>query len=292
MLSHVPVLVGPALEYLEILPNGIYLDATFGAGGHAAAILERLGNGRLIALDADPRAAEVAQRLADPRLTFVHENFRDLGRVLDGCEIPSLDGVLFDLGVSSMQLDDAERGFSVGKPAVLDMRMDPTHGSSAYDVLSTASERELAEIFFAFGEERSARRIARAIVTRRAGAGLPNTTSEFAALISGIVQRPGKRERIHPATHVFQALRIAVNDELGALREGLSQAVARLRTGGRVVAISFQSLEDRIVKRGFRDDERLVVLTKRPIRPDRRELAENRRSRSAKLRAAQRKGAE
>jgi 16S rRNA (cytosine1402-N4)-methyltransferase len=292
MLSHVPVLVGPALEYLEILPNGLYLDATFGGGGHAAAILERLGDGRLIALDADPRAAALAQRLADPRLTFVHANFRDLDRVLDRYEIPLLDGVLFDLGVSSMQLDDAERGFSVGKPAVLDMRMDPSDGSSAYDVLSTASERELAEIFFAFGEERSARRIARAIVARRAGAGLPNTTSEFAALISGIVQRPGKRERIHPATRVFQALRIAVNDELGALREGLSQAVARLRTGGRVVAISFHSLEDRIVKRGFRDDERLVVLTKRPIRPDRRELAENRRSRSAKLRAAQRKGAE
>jgi 16S rRNA (cytosine1402-N4)-methyltransferase len=292
MLSHVPVLVGPALEYLEILPNGLYLDATFGGGGHAAAILERLGDGRLIALDADPRAAALAQRLADPRLTFVHANFRDLDRVLDRYEIPLLDGVLFDLGVSSMQLDDAERGFSVGKPAVLDMRMDPSDGSSAYDVLSTASERELAEIFFAFGEERSARRIARAIVARRAGAGLPNTTSEFAALISGIVQRPGKRERIHPATRVFQALRIAVNDELGALRDGLSQAVARLRTGGRVVAISFHSLEDRIVKRGFRDDERLVVLTKRPIRPDRRELAENRRSRSAKLRAAQRKGAE
>jgi 16S rRNA (cytosine1402-N4)-methyltransferase len=292
MLSHVPVLLEPALEYLEILPSGVYLDATFGAGGHARAILDRLGDGRLIALDADPHASALAQQLADPRLSFVHANFRDLGRILDRCEIPSLDGVLFDLGVSSMQLDDAARGFSLAQPAVLDMRMDPSRGSSAYDVLSTASERELAEIFFAFGEERSARRIARAIVMRRAGGGLPNTTSEFAALISGIVHRPGKRERIHPATRVFQALRIAVNDELGALREGLSQAVARLRTGGRVVAISFHSLEDRIVKRSFRDDERLEVLTKRPIGPDRRELAENRRSRSAKLRAAQRKGAD
>ena len=292
MLSHVPVLVGPALEYLEILPNGIYLDATFGAGGHSAAILERLGNGRLIALDADPRAAEVAQRLADPRLTFVHENFRDLGRVLDGCEIPSLDGVLFDLGVSSMQLDDAERGFSLGKPAVLDMRMDPTPRverlRGPLDRERTGAGRNLLCI------RRRAVGSANRSRDRHAarGRGLPNTTSEFAALISGIVQRPGKRERIHPATRVFQALRIAVNDELGALREGLSQAVARLRTGGRVVAISFHSLEDRIVKRGFRDDERLVVLTKRPIRPDRRELAENRRSRSAKLRAAQRKGAE
>jgi 16S rRNA (cytosine1402-N4)-methyltransferase len=290
MLSHVPVLVGPALEYLEILPNGLYLDATFGAGGHAAAILEGLGDGRLIALDADPRAAAAAQRLADPRLTFVHANFRDLSRVLDRYEIPLLDGVLFDLGVSSMQLDDAERGFSLGKPSVLDMRMDPTRGSSAYDVLLTATERELAEIFFAFGEERSARRIARVIVTRREGGALPNTTSEFAALISGILQRPGKRERIHPATRVFQALRIAVNDELDALREGLAQAIVRLRTGGRVVVISFHSLEDRIVKRSFRGDERLEVLTKKPIRPDGRELVENRRSRSAKLRAAQRRG--
>jgi 16S rRNA (cytosine1402-N4)-methyltransferase len=225
-------------------------------------------------------------------LTFAHANFRNLGRILDRCEIPVLDGALFDLGVSSMQFDDADRGFSFGKPAALDMRMDPTCGSSAYEVLSTASERELAEIFFAFGEERSARRLARAIVARRGRGGLPNTTSEFAALVSGIVQRPGKRERVHPATRVFQALRIVVNDELDALREGLSQAIARLRTGGRVVAISFHSLEDRIVKRSFRDDERLVVLTRRPIRPDRRELAENRRSRSARLRAAQRKGAD
>jgi 16S rRNA (cytosine1402-N4)-methyltransferase len=191
-----------------------------------------------------------------------------------------------------MQLDDAERGFSLGRPAVLDMRMDPACGSSAYDVLSTASERELAEIFFGFGEERSARRIARVIVTRREGSGLPNTTSEFAALISGILQRPGKRERIHPATRVFQALRIAVNDELDALREGLAQAIVRLRTGGRVAVISFHSLEDRIVKRRFRDDERLEILTKKPVRPDRHELVENRRSHSAKLRAAQRTGAE
>lgn len=289
MLSHVPVLLGPAIEYLAIRPNGVYVDATFGAGGHSRAILERLKGGRLIALDADPRAIDAARRIADSRFTFVHANFRDLDRVLDRCKIPLVDGVLFDLGVSSMQLDDAERGFSLGKPAPLDMRMDPGRGSSAYEILSTASERELAEIFFAFGEERSARRIARAIVARRAGGGLPNTTSEFAALVSGVLQRPGKRERIHPATRVFQALRIAVNDELDALRGGLAAAIARLRSGGRVVVISFHSLEDRIVKRSFRDDERLEVLTKRPIRPDLHELAENRRSRSAKLRAAQRK---
>jgi 16S rRNA (cytosine1402-N4)-methyltransferase len=288
MLTHVPVLLGPALEYLAIRPNGVYVDATFGAGGHSRAILERLADGRLVALDADPRAAAGAQRIADARLTFVHANFRDLDRVLDRCEIRSVDGVLFDLGVSSMQLDDAERGFSLGKPAALDMRMDD-RGRSAFDVLSTASETELADIFFAYGEERSARRIARAIVARRASGALPNTTSEFAALVSGVVRRAGKRERIHPATRVFQALRIVVNDELDALRDGLGAAIGRLRTGGRIVAISFHSLEDRIVKRSFRDDERLDILTKKPVLPDRQERSENRRSRSAKLRAAARR---
>lgn len=188
-----------------------------------------------------------------------------------------------------MQLDDPERGFSLGKPAPLDMRMNPNAGLSAYEILATASESELADIFYHYGEERSARRIARAIVMRRARGGLPNTTAEFAQLVAGVVQRRGRRERVHPATRVFQALRIGVNDELGALRDGLESAAGRLRAAGRIVAISFHSLEDRIVKRTFRDDERLDVLTKRPILPDEQELAENRRARSAKLRAAQRK---
>lgn len=188
-----------------------------------------------------------------------------------------------------MQLDDAERGFSLGKPAALDMRMDPGVGRSAYEILATASEGELADIFFHYGEERMARRIAHAVVLRRAKGTLPSTTTEFAQLVAGVVQRPGKRERIHPATRVFQALRIAVNDELDALREGLEGAIGRLRGGGRVVAISFQSLEDRIVKQSFRGDERLDVLTKRPILPGEAEIAENPRARSAKLRAAQRK---
>lgn len=188
-----------------------------------------------------------------------------------------------------MQLDDAERGFSLGKPAALDMRMDPGAGRSAYDILATASEGELADIFYYYGEERAARRIARAIVARRSSGDLPNTTSEFAQLVSGIVRRRGHRERLHPATKVFQALRIAVNDELDALREGLHGAVGRLRGAGRIVAISFHSLEDRIVKQSFRDDERLEVLTKRPLSPQSEEIAGNRRARSGKLRAAQRK---
>ncbi len=277
------------MEYLAIRPGGVYVDATFGAGGHTRVILERLERGRVVAIDADPQAAERAAAIADSRLTFVRANFRQITRVLDQLAIDLVDGVLFDLGVSSMQLDDPERGFSLGKPAALDMRMDPGAGRSAYEILSTASEGELADIFFHYGEERSARRIARAIVGRRASGNLPNTTAEFAQLVAGVVHRRGRRERIHPATRVFQALRIAVNDELEALRDGLHGAVGRLRGAGRIVAISFHSLEDRIVKQSLRDDDRLDVLTKRPVQPESEEIAKNRRARSAKLRAAQRK---
>jgi 16S rRNA (cytosine1402-N4)-methyltransferase len=291
-MTHVPVLLEPALEYLAIVPDGIYVDATFGAGGHSTAILKRLAPaGRVIALDADPAASERARLLEDPRLTFVRSNFRDLDRVLEHCGVASIDGALFDLGVSSMQFDDPERGFSLGRSAPIDMRMDPHGGRSAYDVLASASERELADIFFAYGEERSARRIAHAIVERRAAGRLPTTTTEFAGLVAGVLHRPGRRERLHPATRVFQALRIAVNDELDALREGLSAAVARLRGAGRVVVISFHSLEDRIVKQAFRGDERLEVLTKKPLAPGERETSENPRARSAKLRAAARRKA-
>jgi 16S rRNA (cytosine1402-N4)-methyltransferase len=282
-------LLGPALEYLAIQPDGIYVDATFGAGGHSAAILAALTTGRLISFDADPSAIERAAAMADPRFTFVSANFRELSNELDRCGVASIDGVLFDLGVSSMQFDDPERGFSLGKAAPLDMRMDTRLERSAYDVLATASETELADIFFHYGEERAARRLARAVVGRRMAGALPETTVDFAQLVSGVLHRPGHRERIHPATRVFQALRIAVNDELDALRDGLEAAVSRLRVAGRVVAISFHSLEDRIVKQAFRGDERLNVLTKKPLGPSENEMAENPRSRSAKLRAAQRK---
>ncbi len=283
------MLLATALDYLAIRPSGIYVDATFGAGGHARAILEHLDSGRLIAFDADPAACRRAAMLSDPRFTFVQANFRELGRELDTLGVPSIDGALFDVGVSSMQFDDPERGFSLGKSAPLDMRMNPLRGPSAYDVLATASERELADIFFNYGEERSARRIARVVVERRASGTLPTTTVEFAQLVAGTLHRPGHRERLHPATRVFQALRIAVNDELDALREGLSAAAAHLRGAGRIVAISFHSLEDRIVKQSFRNDARLDVLTKKPLVPSDDEVAANPRARSAKLRAAQRK---
>jgi 16S rRNA (cytosine1402-N4)-methyltransferase len=288
-MTHVPVLLEPVLEWLAVVPDGIYVDATFGAGGHSQAILQRLNRGRLIVLDADPTAAERANAIGDPRLTFVQANFRELDSVLERLGVEYIDGALFDIGVSSMQLDDGNRGFSFTKEAPLDMRMNAHAGQSAYDVLATASERELADIFFHFGEERAARRIAHAIVERRSAGALPTTTTEFASLVSGVVHRPGHRERVHPATRVFQALRIAVNDELDALRDGMHAAIGRLRQAGRVVVISFHSLEDRIVKQTFRGDERLEVLTKRPVVADDTERSANARSRSAKLRAARRK---
>ena len=286
---HQSVLLTESLELLAIRPDGTYVDATFGAGGHTRAILERLHGGRLISIDADPEAVGRARAIADPSFTFVQANFSQLRRVLDEQHIDSVDGVLFDLGVSSMQFDDAQRGFSFRESAPLDMRMNPYEGRSAYDVLATASESELADIFFHYGEERAARRIAHAIVERRNAGKLPATTVEFAQFVSGIVHRPGKRERIHPATRVFQALRIAVNDELDVLRDGLSGAIDSLREAGRVVAISFHSLEDRIVKQTFRGDERLSIVTKKPLVPTEHEMRENPRARSAKLRAAQRK---
>ena len=288
-MSHVSVLLRESLEFLAIRPDGTYVDATFGNGGHSQAILERLTTGRLIALDQDPEAVSRAAQIAHPSLTFVQANFSELRRVLDDLQIEFVDGVLFDLGVSSMQLDNAVRGFSFSKPAPLDMRMNPYAGRSAYDILTTASERELADIFFHYGEERAARRIAHAIVERRASGKLPTTTTEFAQMIAGVVHRPGKRERIHPATRVFQALRIAVNDELDVLRDGLAAAIDSLRGAGRVVVISFHSLEDRIVKQTFRGDERLEILTKKPVVPGEFEMNDNPRARSAKLRAAQRK---
>ncbi|HUY10801.1 MAG TPA: 16S rRNA (cytosine(1402)-N(4))-methyltransferase RsmH [Candidatus Dormibacteraeota bacterium] len=286
---HVSVLLAESLHYLHLQPGGIYVDATFGAGGHSAAILAALSTGKLIAFDADPSAQAHATAIHDPRLHFINANFRALDAQLDALQIDRIDGILFDLGVSSMQLDERERGFSFSHSAPLDMRMNPYTGRSAYDVLAHAEEAELADIFYHYGEIRESRRLARAIVARRQAGKLPATTTDFAAFIAGLTHRTGRRERTHPATRAFQAIRIAVNDELGALHEGLASAIARLRAGGRIVAISFHSLEDRIVKQAFRGDERLHVLTKKPVVATEDETRENARSRSAKLRAAEKK---
>ena len=268
------------MEALAIAPAGVYVDATFGAGGHTALLLAALGpHGRVVAFDADPGAQTRAH--ADPRLTLVHANFRDLAPTLDRLEIAQIDGILYDLGVSSMQLDNAERGFSFRAAAPLDMRMDPTRGESALELIESRDEGELADIIFELGEDRAARRIARAIKAKQ-----PQDTAELAALVAGVVHVRGKRERTHPATRTFQALRIAVNDELGALRASLNAALDRTREEGRIAVISFHSLEDRIVKQTFRDDARAIRVTRKPIVPGEAELTENPRSRSAKLRVA------
>ena len=278
MAEHVSVLARESIEALAIAPAGTYVDATYGAGGHTALILAELGpQGRVVAFDADPAARTRA--IADPRVTLVHANNRALADELDRLAIGQVDGVFYDLGVSSMQLDNVERGFSFRAPAPLDMRMDPTHGESAADLIANREENELADIIFAYGEERAARRIARAIKARQ-----PQNTLELAGIVAGVVHVRGKRERTHPATRTFQALRIAVNDELDALRASLDAALARTREDGRIAVISFHSLEDRIVKQTFRDDPRSRRVTRKPILPSENEQAENPRSRSAKLR--------
>ena len=213
--------------------------------------------------------------------------FAELDNALDELGIDAIDGALFDVGVSSMQFDRPERGFSLAADGPLDMRMSAS-GPSAYVLLLESSESELADIIFTYGEDRAARRIARAIVAAREAGRLPERTLELARLVAGVVHVSGKRERIHPATRTFQALRIAVNDELGQLERGLDAAIARTRPGGRIAAIAFHSLEDRIVKRRFRSDERVARLTKKPLLAGDVELARNPRARSAKLRVAER----
>jgi len=281
--AHLSVLLEEAVTALGVRAGGTYVDATFGAGGHSRAIAAH--GGRVLALDVDPSAQLEA---ADaPSITLVHANFSELGRVLDARGLATVDGVLFDFGVSSMQLDRAERGFSLRADGALDMRMNAGAGSSAYELLASASERELADLIFTYGEEPAARRVARAIVRAREAGRLPDRTIAFAQLVAGAVRARGYW-RIHPATRTFQALRIAVNDELRAIEQGLASAIERTRPGGRIVTISFHSLEDRIVKQTFRSDARVTPVTRKPIVPGEEELARNPRARSAKLRAAQR----
>jgi 16S rRNA (cytosine1402-N4)-methyltransferase len=277
---HTSVLAVESLEALAIVPDGTYVDATFGAGGHTRLILERLGpHGRVIAFDADPLASSLVPD--DPRFTLIHANFRALASELAARSIAHVDGILYDLGVSSMQFDDGARGFSFREDAPLDMRLDPTQGETAAEFIESHDEEELANAIFEFGDERASRRIARALKMK-----LPATTGQLAAIVAGVVHVSGKRERTHPATRTFQALRIAVNDELGALRTTLDAAADIVRPEGRIAVISFHSLEDRIVKVFFRDDERLARITRKPIVPSAEEIASNPRARSAKLRVA------
>jgi len=300
-LQHIPVMREAVLAGLAVRPGGRYLDGTFGRGGHARAILDRLdADGRLLVMDRDPQAIAHAQREfgGDPRVAIRQANFSEVTDWDAACA--GLDGVLLDLGVSSPQLDDAARGFSFQSDAPLDMRMDPTTGESAATFLANADEREIADVLFRYGEERMSRRIARAIVARRAESPL-RTTRALAELVEHTL---GRRERNkHPATRTFQALRLQVNDELGSLERALPAVVEVLKPGGRLAVISFHSLEDRIVKQFIRGPQPVSVRRglpapppkSAPLRaigraqmPDTGEVERNPRARSAVLRIAER----
>lgn len=299
--AHLPVMFVQVMDGLRVREEGTYLDGTFGRGGHARGVLERLGDGgRLLLMDKDPEAIRVAEHTfgADPRVAIRRGSFAALGewdRVRDG-----LDGVLLDLGVSSPQLDVAERGFSFGKDGPLDMRMDPESGESAAEWLARADEREIADVLWTFGEEKQSRRIARAIVARRADAPLLRT-AHLADLIASVVPRGA--QKIHPATRSFQAIRIFVNRELEDLERGLDAAVAALKPGGRLAVISFHSLEDRIVKQFIARLAKAPPANRRmpvevaftptlrivgdALKADEAETAANPRARSAVLRVAE-----
>ncbi len=305
VFEHTPVLLEAVLTYLQPQPGGVYCDGTVGGGGHAAALLQQAQpGGRLLGIDADPAAlraagARLTSQFPPQSFTLVHGNFGDITRLATAAGFATFDAILLDLGVSSHQLDTPERGFSFLADGPLDMRLDPTQGPSAADLVAELSEQELADLIFRYGEERMSRRIARRIVERRRQQPI-TTTAALAALVAQVLARPGPRERIHPATRTFQALRIAVNRELEQLEAVLPQAVALLRPGGRLAVISFHSLEDRIVKLFFRAESgyggsaaldrpiRLQIITRKPVEATDAEIQANPRSRSAKLRVAER----
>ena len=306
--KHISVLLDECIENLNIKPDGIYLDGTLGMGGHSCEIASRLSTGRLICIDRDETAIERAGRRLAPfgdKVTLVHGNFSDAASILDSLGIEGVDGMLFDLGVSSPQLDEAERGFSYMVQAPLDMRMDQGSGLSAYEVVNTWSEDRLNRILWDYGEERYARRISDAILKHREEKPI-ETTQELVDIIRSAMPAVALREKQHPAKRTFQAIRIAVNDELGAVASMMETAPDKLNPGGRLCVISFHSLEDRIVKAGIQAREHgctcpreapvctcgfkqtLRSVSRKPILPSEEEIARNPRARSAKLRVAER----
>jgi 16S rRNA (cytosine1402-N4)-methyltransferase len=290
---HVPVLPAEVLHWLDPQPGQVFVDCTVGAGGHTRLLAERVGPaGRVIGLDQDAAMLELARpRLAGLPVTLVHAGFEQLADVLREQGVTAADGVLADLGVCSDQLDDAARGLSFQESGPLDMRMDPSRGETAADLLRRLPERDLADLIYQYGEERFSRRIARRIVEARQREPL-TTTEQLAELVRRCVPRAKGRPGLDPATRTFQALRIAVNDELGALERLLAQLPDCVKPGGRAVLISFHSLEDRRVKQAFRDKAVWDVLTKKPVQAGDGEVRANPRVRSAKLRAARRKPAD
>lgn len=305
--SHVPVMLQPCIDALKIKPDGIYVDGTLGRAGHSREIAKRLTTGRLICIDRDQAALDAAPGRLEgmmDRVTLVHGNFGDLAAILDKLGIEKVDGMLFDLGVSSPQLDDASRGFSYMQDAPLDMRMDQSSALSAYEVVNQWSEDELKRILWRYGEERYAPVIARNIVQKREDKPI-ETTLELVDIIKGAMPAAALREKQHPAKRSFQAIRIAVNDELGAVETMVSDAVPRLNVGGKLAIISFHSLEDRIVKTGMAEfakgctcppdfpvcvcgkTPQIKLTPRKPIVADEEELKINPRARSAKLRVAE-----
>ena len=305
--THKPVLLAPCIEALRIRPDGVYVDGTLGRAGHSMEIARRLTTGRLICIDRDMAAIDAAKERLAPyldRVTLVHSNFSELGGVLREAGVAGADGMLFDLGVSSPQLDDGARGFSYMQDAPLDMRMDTSAPLTAYEVVNTWSGEELRRILWEYGEERYAPAIARAIVRARETAPVA-TTLELVEIIKSAMPPAALREKQHPAKRSFQAIRIAVNGELDALPPMLQSAVDGLNPGGRLAVITFHSLEDRIVKQTLRDlakgctcppefpvcvcgnKPKIRLVTRKPIVADGTELADNPRARSAKLRVAE-----
>jgi 16S rRNA (cytosine1402-N4)-methyltransferase len=304
---HVPVLLDEVIQYLRIKKGGIYVDCTLGGGGHSREILKKIGpKGKLVAIDQDESALKIArQELKNYKnVIFIHDNFRHLANILNSHKIPKCSGILFDLGVSSFQLDIKERGFSFNAVARLDMRMDTKVDMTAGYLVNNLPSEQLEKIIKEYGEERWARRIAKLIVEQRKISPI-NTTSDLVAVIARAMPAAARPKNIHLATRTFQALRIAVNDELEALKEGLKAAIGVLEKGGRLCVISFHSLEDRIIKDVFRELARgctcpvdfpvcvcnkkstLKIIAKKPILPQEEEIAANPRSRSAKLRVAE-----
>ena len=304
---HVSVLLEESIEALNVRPDGIYLDGTLGGAGHSSEIVRRLTTGLLIGVDRDPAALAAAKvRLAPwmDRVRLVHSNFCELDAILDGLEIPAVDGMLFDLGVSSPQLDEAQRGFSYMADAPLDMRMDPGDRLTAAEIVNTWPQEELRRILFTYGEERYAPLIAAAIVRRREARPI-ETTLELVDVIRSAMPQKALREKQHPAKRSFQAIRIAVNDELGSVDRMLARAIDRLKPGGRLAVITFHSLEDRIVKNAFAQAAKgctcppefpvcvcgkkptVRLVTRKPIVSAESELEANPRARSAKLRVAE-----
>lgn len=302
-LSHTPVLLAEAVDALVTAPDGLYIDGTFGRGGHARALLARLGaGGRLVAFDKDPQAIADAARIDDARFAICHESYADMAALLAdrGIGAGQVQGVLLDLGISSPQIDDGSRGFSFRFDAPLDMRMDTTRGETAADFLARADQREIAEVIRDYGEERFAQPIAKALVARRENGSPITRTGDLSTLVAGVVRTREKGQ--DPATRTFQALRIHVNAELAALEQGLKAALALLAPHGRLVVISFHSLEDRIVKTFIASESKEVVDRRVPfadprplrlralarIKPGVAEVSANPRARSAVMRVAER----